>query len=161
MPSGTASQPIPIPRRTSPGEEPGLLLRLRVRFRAPWLDRSLAGGAHPTESPELRLRAEQLLDPRERERIARSIDDLLQLASQDRSAFLGYSRIPFDRGRVRANGESLRQLAGALRRDGPLAPRGVAMAGLLLSDFRGPIYTSGPAYRLSDAVAGALAELER
>jgi hypothetical protein len=161
MPSGTASQPIPIPRRTSPGGEPGLLLRLRVRFRASRLDRSLAGGAHPAESPELRLRAEQLTDQRERERIAGSIDELMHLASRERSAFLGYSRIPIDRGQVRANRESLGQLAEALRGDESLTPRGVAMAQRLVSDFRGPIYISAPVYRLSDAVAATLAALER
>ena len=161
MPSGTAAQPIQIGRRRSPGREPGLLLRLQVRLRASRLDRSLAGGANPTETPELRLRAEQLTDQGERERIARSIDELLHRASQDRIAFLGYSRIPIDRGQVRANRGSLRQLADALRGDESLTPRGVAMAQRLISDFRGPIYTSGPTYRLTDAVEATRAALER
>jgi hypothetical protein len=161
MSSATASQPIQISHGRSPGGEPGPLLRLLVRLRASRLDRLLAGGANPAESPELSLRAEQLSDRRERERIARSVDELLHLASQDRAAFLGYSRIPFARHQVRANRESFRQLADVLRSDRAIRPRAIAMARQLLSDFRGPIYTAGPAYRLSEAVAATLAASER
>jgi hypothetical protein len=161
MPSGAVSQLPEAHPRSRAREQPSPLLRLRVRLQASKLDRALAGGADPRESPELELRASQLVDPDERERIATSIDQLLHLAGQDRRRFLGWSRMPFDRLGVRASWGSLRKLAELLRGPRTPSPRGVAMARLLIGDFRGPIYTTGRANRLPEALAATISALER
>src|SRR5690242_10889660 len=160
MSSGVSTFPEARPRDLSK-EQPGLLLRIRVRLQASKLDRALAGRADPRETPELALRASQLVDLREGERISTSIDQLLNLAGQDKQSFLGWSRVPFNRAGVRANWGLLRQLAELLRRPRTPSPRGVAMARLLMSDFRGPIYTSGPDQRLPEALAATISALER
>lgn len=160
MPSGASTFPEAHSHASS-GDQPGLLLRLRVRWQASKLDRALAGGADPRETPELELRTGQLVDPSQLEQIATSIDQLLYLAGQDRHAFLGWSRVPFDRVGVRANWGLLRQLAELLRRPGSPSPRGVAMARLLMTDFRGPIYVGGRANRLPEALAATISALER
>jgi hypothetical protein len=160
MSNGVSTFPEARPRELNEAG-PGLLLRLRVRLQASKLDRALAGGADPRETPELTLRASQLIDSRRREQIATSIDQLLYLAGQDKRAFLGWSRMPFDRSGVRASWGLLRQLAERLRRSGTPSPRGVAMAQRLMSDFRGPIFTSGRANRLPEALAATISALER
>lgn len=147
-------------KRAGESPWPAALQRLWVRLNRNSLDRALAGGADPSESVELSVRASQLLDPREREEIATTIEALLDLAGRRDSLFLGFSRIPIDRGRIEDNRAELERLAAILRGRRDLSPRGVAMARRLISDFRGPIFTSGRITRLPEALADTLAALE-
>ena len=162
MPNGATSPVLRAPpREAAVGKEHGLLARVRVYLRADKFDRALARGANPGDSAELGLRASQLVTPRERERIAQSIDGLLYLANLDRRSYLGWSRIPFDRERVRDNRFQLAELAETLRSRATPSAQGVAMARQLMTDFRGPIYIAGRVNRLREAIAETLSALNR
>lgn len=139
---------------------PGPIRRLWVRLNRTRLDRALAGGANPTESVELSLRAGQLIDPSHREQIAASIEALLELAGRERPIYLGITRIPISRRRIDANRVRLQRLARILRSPRPVSPRGVAMARLLMTDFRGPVYTGGRMDRLPEALDATITGLE-
>lgn len=165
MPSGIATHPRqhrsrPVTERPSARKRPGPLLRLRVALKALDLDQALAGGADPTESRELTLRADQLVEPDKRERMAESIDNALYLAAADPVTALGSTRLPFRRDRVEANRERLVELAGKLRGRGPHALTGLAMAAVLVEDARGPVYANGGPDGLAHAVERTLTALD-
>ena len=145
---------------------PGPALRRRVRRDALELDWALAGGAHPTQSGELLLRAEQLLQARERERLAKSIERLVRLVDQGSKKKL---RIKQDgkRTRVRIRGKKiwatrplLVELTERLREEQRPPLRGVAMASALLSDSTGPLYDSDQSRRLQRAAQATLSLLQ-
>jgi hypothetical protein len=140
---------------------PGPLRRLWVHLMATSLDRALAEGAQPCESVDLSLRAGQLVGERQREQIATSIRALLDLAGQDLRIFLGLTRLPVERERIEANRTQLEGIAEILLGPGPVAPRGVAMARRLVTDFRGPIYTGGRNSRLPEALSAIQSALAR
>lgn len=138
---------------------PGLLTRLWVRLRAARLDRALAGGTSPNESEELSVRAGQLVEAAERNRIASSIQNVLDLAERDQRIFLGLTRLPVERQRIEANRNELARIVETLRGPSPVSPRGVAMTRRLITDFRGPIYTGGRNSRLPEALSATQSAL--
>jgi hypothetical protein len=157
MPGGVVTSAL---KQGSESRWPGALQRLWVWLNRDSLDRALAGGANPSESVELSMRAGQLLDRRQREEIAITIEALLDLAGRRDRLYLGFSRIPIDRERIEASRAELERLAEILRGPRYGSPRGVAMARRLVTDFRGPIYTSGRITRLPERLADTLAALE-
>lgn len=138
----------------------GPWLRARVFFSRLRLDRALARGADPSASPELALRAEQLQRPRGRERIAKGIDQLVEIAFDERREHVGPAMLPFRRRRVKPNLEHFEELASALRSAGPHSVQGLAMASTLLEDGRGPLYASDPAENLGDALDATISKLD-
>lgn len=138
----------------------GPWLRARVFLSRLKLDRALASGGDPSQSPELALRAEQLKQPRARERLAKGVDHLTELAFADPRRHVGPSMLPFRHQRVRPNLERLGELAEALRAAGPHAVQGLAMASTLLEDGRGPLYANDPAERLGEALDATISELK-
>jgi hypothetical protein len=138
---------------------PSPLIGLWVRLRANRLDRALAGGASPNGSAELGVRADQLVDERERNRIADWIQNVLDLAEQDQPILLGPTRLLIERGRIEASRTQLERIVEILRGSSPVSPRGVAMARRLITDFRGPIYTGGRNSRLPEALAATRSAL--
>ena len=137
----------------------GPWLRTRVFLSRLKLDRALASGVDPSTSPELALRAEQLQRPKVRERIARGIDRLAEIAFGDPRRHLGPSMLPFRQHRLRPNVALFEELADALRSAGPLSVKGIAMASTLLEDGRGPLYANDPAEKLNEALDATIAEL--
>jgi hypothetical protein len=135
------------------------LTRLWVRLGATRLDRALAGGTSPNESEELSVRAGQLVEAAERNRIASSIQNVLDLAERDQRIFLGLTRLPVDRQRIEDNRNELARIVETLRGPNPVSPRGVAMARRLITDFRGPIYTGGRNSRLAEALSATQSAL--
>jgi hypothetical protein len=111
-----------------------------VRWNALQLDLKLADGVDPNESEELALRAEQLAAPDMREQIARSLDEVLEVAVRGSSAQLPTIRAPISRGRVQGSLPQLSRLAQRLRSEGPQSVEGLAMAHLLVADAQGPLY---------------------
>ncbi len=114
------------------------LTRLLSRLRGASLDRRLAAGHEPETSRLLATRAQLLMASTSRQRLA---DDWRELISRAQRPPSGTGRqVPLQRGRIVAAERDIRQLAGVL--SAPLAPaaRGVAMAGLLLTDGTGPLY---------------------
>jgi hypothetical protein len=116
--------------------EPTAFARLRARFRRVELDRVLADGVDPTGSPLLAARAAQLVRPRSRARLAEALERLALTAEAQAGRF----RVAPRRQAVQANRATLLDLAGRLRRGGPLYARGIAMLELVLIDGTGPAY---------------------
>lgn len=136
-----------------------MLLRVRVGLRRLRLDRALASGAAPAESPELTLRSEQLQRPRTCERLARALERLIATAFGDPRRHLGPAGVPFRHQRVRPNTGRIAALAEELRGPGPHAVQGLAMASNLLEDGRGALYandTPGDLARALDATSSRL-----
>lgn len=138
----------------------GPWLRLRVFLSRLRFDRALSRGADPHASPELALRAEQLRRPKVRERIAKGIDHLVDLAFADPRRPLSPSMLPLRQQRVRPNLELLEELAGALRAPGPHSVQGLAMASALVEDAYGPLYASEPDESLREALDATISELD-
>jgi hypothetical protein len=140
--------------RTAELFEPRLAVRLRARARRLKLDRALAAGADPSNSPLLAARAAQLVDPGTRQRIAACLEQFAFTAERPRSRI---QTLPL-RAAVRPNQEALLELAGTLRHPQPYYARGIAMLELVLADGTGPAYTDptgeGLARQLALAVQG-------
>jgi hypothetical protein len=154
MPPGYV-KPYAMPPRPAP-DHPTLGLRLRVWWKKEELDTALANGADPTESPELTLRARQLVEPKRRETLAQEIYSLLAVAERPRDPL----QVAFRASQVRANRSLLLELAARLRDHGPHALRGLAMTSRLLRDSRGPLYPGNGPRTLERAVGDALSALE-
>jgi len=108
----------------------------------------------------LALRAEQLQRPKVRERIARGIERLTEIAFGDPRRHVGPSMLPFRHQRVRPNVALFEELADALRSTGPHTVKGLAMTSTLLEDGRGPLYANDPAEKLREALDATISELD-
>ncbi len=130
-----------------------LLDRLITRWQAPQLDRELAEGAQPESRVSLALRAQFLVRPSERRRLARSLKRLVR----DGQAA---PRLPV-KASVRAQAvldahSDLRALIDRLVEVGPLDAQGVARVLVLLRDGAGPLYRSGRGRDLRRELAAAM-----
>ena len=149
------SKPQSREQRRSPGRdrsgrtaelfEPRLVVRLRARAHRLKLDRALAAGADPSDSPLLAARAAQLVDPSTRTRIAACLEQFAFTANRPPSRV---KTLPL-RDAVRPNQQALLDLARALRREQPTYARGIAMLHMVLSDGTGPAYTDPSGERLA------------
>jgi hypothetical protein len=119
-----------------------ILLRIQTRRQRYDLDAKLASGAAPDGSPELGLRADQLMSTSEREHIATGIAQAVaQAVAQWPPAAAQF--VPLASPRIRECAPELMTIAHRLRDDEPVDVRGVAMASQLLSDGAGPLYRDG------------------
>lgn len=118
---------------------PGIVARANARIRARTLDRALAGGAHPSDSPALAHRAARLASPQTRRHAADGLERLLAAATGPPSR----RRVHPRRGAVVAQAEQLRDTAALLRAPIAVYAQGMAMLTLLLSDGTGPAYSEG------------------
>ena len=103
------------------------------------LDAQLAAGLDPQSDPALALRAKQLIHARNRRRLARSVEHLVEEVEADRNWWLS-AAVPFLRDQVVEARGTLVALAGALRDAEPINPRGVAMTLRLITDPASPLY---------------------
>jgi hypothetical protein len=118
--------------RPSPGT------RVRALLRRSRLDRALARGADPRESPALAYRAARLTSPRSREKLSAWVDAVLVRAgspTRPRSV-----AVEADRGEVWGAAAQLAQLRELLRSGVPIYARGVAMLAGLLRDGGSAVY---------------------
>lgn len=135
----------------------GWRARVTARLRANRLDTQLAHGAAST-SVALALRAEDLGDPRIRERLGRSVLRILDDARTGRRRSI--ARVSMQRSEVLAAAWELNRIAETLLAPGPVAASGVAQVRLMLINGAGPLYTrEGPA-GLRPAAARALDALQ-
>lgn len=117
-------------------------VRWRARLRRAQLDRRLAQGADPLTNPELRWRARQLTSHRNRRRLAKEIERVLDAAGT--RPWLGGSAAPLNRVEIARCRELLQALASDLRGAEPVALRGVALTAQLLHDGCSPLYAPHP-----------------
>jgi hypothetical protein len=117
----------------------------------------LADGAEPGASKALALRAEQLVDPKHRTRVAGSIERLLALTERGGVPQLSFSRAPFQPDRVEESRPQLMELAERLEAAESPPIKGVAMATLLVEDGTGALYAHQRADPLRPAVQAVLA----
>jgi hypothetical protein len=137
-----------------PDDAQWALVPIRVRDRAAahlrslQLDAELAAG-EPVTTDRLRaVRAAMLVAPALRRQLARGWQGVLSHPNR--------GIIPVRRSDVLAAQDDIHELAAALRCAGPVAPRGVAIANLLLTDGTGPLYVSREGVNLRDEVRIAI-----
>jgi hypothetical protein len=157
MPSGIAS--LPYAQREQEPEAP-LRLLARARFTTLRLDRRLARGASPDESPMLACRAGQLVDATARHTLAASIERLLALATDHPGRIVGPARVRFPTHHVLSNRALFDRLAELLRRPRPPIARGVAMTSVLLRDDASALYTNERPERLKEVLEAIVDLLE-
>ena len=134
-----------------------MLDRVRVRWACSDLDRRLAEGADPSGDPLLRLRAERLVTPAARARMAAGLEGVVATAQKPMTPFS--AAVPIRRGAVRGARHELMALAGDLRHLRAVRARGVAMAERLVTDPSSPLYTARSSDEVVSAVRAAAAWL--
>ena len=159
VPSGI----FPVPKfRSTPrrgvGTRPGLVVRMRTRWRRNRLDDGLARGADPAASAELRLRAAQLRSPAERSRLANAMVEALGDA---RRPNLGAFRLKTRRQHdvIRESADELMALVARLRDDQPVSVQGAAMTSRLVGDGASPLHRDGQ-HNLTQAIRAAMVALD-
>ncbi len=108
------------------------------RLRASALDRRLADGRSPESHPLLAARAQVLVTPVERQKLAYLWADLVAQAQRPRG--LRVPRAPINRDSILANEPDIRALLSLLVAPTPGQVRGIALLSSLLSDGTGPLY---------------------
>jgi hypothetical protein len=131
-------------------------LDLRARLWRSKLDRDLARGMRPDATPALALRARQLCDPDERQRLAAELDALVELATDDGPPEPG---IAAQLRAVREQHAIIRRLAVRLRDHRAVSPCGVARAHRLVVDRVSPLYHGADALAIRAAARQVLDEL--
>jgi len=126
----------------------GPVRKAMVRLFGPHWDQDLAAGVSADTSVEHSLRAQYLVMTGHRSLIADAICRIMAQAgvSVAGAAPSGFPmQSPRTRRAVRACAGDLQRLAERLRAPGPVSPRGVALAELLVTDGAGPLHYGGDA----------------
>jgi hypothetical protein len=137
------------------------LLRLRVLLHQPSLDAQLAAGVDPVTTPELAMRAGQLIGRRRRARYGHSVRRAVEVAEKPQSGRVptrGPS-IPLCRAAVLDARHELLAVADDLVELPHVRARGVALTLELLCDGGGPLYRPWSAGDLREAAEAARAAL--
>ena len=156
MPSGIYRFPDHAKPTTSDSNGASLPVRVRTRLRRGRLDRDLAAGADPAATPELALRAEQLVSSGERARIANALVETLGEARRNEPVTV---RTRGERAAVRDSADELLSLVVRLREGGPVELRGLAITARLVDDEQSPMHRDD-ASELREAIRSALSALE-
>ncbi len=158
----------PAPLLIAAADDP---LRFVVHRQRPWdgllahlrsltLDAELAAGTAADTHRLRQVRARQLTSPRRRATLAAQWDELLLRCTAGAAGQRRAAAIPVQQRQIIAAAQQIRRLTGALGARTPVAVRGVAMASLLLTDGKGPVYNPAAAHRLQRSVRDALDYLE-
>ena len=148
-----AAPGIPAARRIDP---PRWWARVRARAWHWSLDSRIASGADPRTSPALQARAEQLVAPPYRARLAANLE--LVVAGADEPYALT-TAAALRRGPLREARDAVLALAARLRDAGDTRPQGVAIAVSLLTDVAGPLYNPAAEDGIDDTARRATAAL--
>ena len=108
-------------------------LRLGVYARRGRLDRQIGSGAPWGATPALALRAEQLIDPRSRRRLAHNLRWAVEYVDRLGSR-PDFSAVMLDRRAVRAGREAILGLVERLEGSDLVSPRGIVLAQSLITD---------------------------
>ena len=132
--------------------------RVGTRLRAFSLDSQLGAGRAPEADLRLAIRAQVLVDPSTRGRLARDWGHLVDIALDD--AKWHPSQAPVCRGRVAAVIPAITELVAGLRSPSPVPVRGVAIASRLLADGSGPVYDRRCQQSLGSVIDEAIRHLD-
>lgn len=147
------------PHATTAGLRRALALRLKVAVKGDSLLRELAAGVPLGLSPELALRASKLVDDRHRGHLAGGLRRATREAHQPATTRSSVSIV--DRGAVIDAEVAIQALIDRLSSDQPVAPRGVAMVELLITDgVASPLYGKATPGTLRRQVLAATTALE-
>jgi hypothetical protein len=113
------------------------LIRVRVMVQREVLDRQLAEGADPTSDHALGLRAAQLCRVRTRRVLARRLRRTVRAAQKASGPRWGF--LPLARDEILAESDAAIDLVRRLEAPGAVAPMGVALARLLVTDPVSPL----------------------
>src|SRR5271154_1696793 len=109
-------------------------------FRSRWrLDREIAAGRDCRATDELALRARQLIQPRTRRKVARSLRDVVDYVEHTGSRGL-LSPAGAEPMASRFGRAAILELAERLERADQVDPRGVALAIMLVDDGLSPLF---------------------
>ena len=133
---------------------PRLALACAARVRAFSLDRRLAAGMAPWQSPLLAARALQLTGERHRRSLATALERLPERAERPASRALS-AVVPVCREQVCEALPAILSLAEQLRGGSPVDARGIARLAALLADGAGPVYVA----HCPGALCGALQDV--
>jgi hypothetical protein len=129
-------------------------LRLTALWRATALDRQLAAGAPPETNVLLAIRAQLIASPAWCQRLASDWRHAVEPPTAPVALFS--PRAPVCRDRIAAATPDTQRMLAYLVASGPKAARGVAMARLILSDARGPLFDHRCATDLATALRQAV-----
>ena len=132
-------------------------MRLRVRIRRRVLDREIAAGLPSDFDAARAIRAQQLTSTPERCRVAACLASILEVADQrhaDPSAPLNLNHAE-----VLAARHELLALIDAVRGEGAVGARGVALARQLIQSSGSPLSRGQASHTVQEAVAKAMAAL--
>jgi hypothetical protein len=122
------------------------------------VDEALAAGVDPAAGPLIACRADYLVSPAARRRLADALRNVVERAALPRPPTIA---VPLACASVRANSGLLLALAARLDSDDPVEPRGAALARQLLTDGASPLYEPASPLRLEDEVEATLIALRR
>jgi hypothetical protein len=134
------------------------LTRALAVLRRHSLDRELARGVDPASSPGLALRASRLTRSRSRQRLARSLRDVI--ADAQHPPRVPSARVAPSRAEVLDARESLREVQDLLASSAPVYAAGIARLKMLLTDGVSPLYTPRHRGELGKELERILAGLE-
>jgi hypothetical protein len=132
--------------------------RLLARTLGASLDRQLAAGRAPESSPLLAARAQRIVSIRSRRQLARNWENLLRAARRTHGPY--YPALPISSDQIIAAEPAVRELVLRMTAPLPVPARGVAMAGVLLTDALGPVYSRRSPDTLAAALEAAIAQLD-
>lgn len=132
--------------------------RLLARTLGASLDRQLAAGRAPESSPLLAARAQRIVAIRSRRQLARNWENLLRAARRALGSY--YPALPISSDQIIAAEPAVRELVRRMTAPLPVPARGVAMAGVLLTDALGPVYSRRSPDTLAAALEAAIAQLD-
>jgi hypothetical protein len=110
---------------------------VRVRLGARRLDRRLAAGTDPDATPELRARADELTEAKERCHLAAVLDRIRREAEGSRRPFESAS--PLARDAIQGCASEIEGIVDCLTGGAALGPQGTAMVAVLVRDVGSPL----------------------
>lgn len=118
---------------------PSFFDRTLARVRARSLDERLLAGAPPEESRLLLARSAEILDPHNRNGVARALREMLDDAEHARMNYMRAQVVLRDFQLVKARSQ-IRDLADMVGGNEPVSPRGVILADRLVRDGESPMF---------------------
>jgi hypothetical protein len=159
---------VPLHRRSRPvsgAAGASVKLRLRVYLTRGTLDRRIAAGRPYLSTPALALRAQQLVEPRTRRELARTLRKIVEHADR-RTAGPVSSAVVVEPVAVRKARHPILGLAERLESPARVNPAGIARAQVLITDGLSPLFdpnsprtVTQAIYAVQDALEGELGDV--